>query len=247
VSDPRLGAAVFLGMGPIAAGFWLAGRAIRVRAETMRKIEAQNTEIAQTHERTAALAVAIDRERISAGMDGQLQQRISGMAATAAVARDRLGETDPAAAFATIAQDGREALSEMRDVVGLLRSDASLQPQPGLDRLADLVSHRGGHLELAGQERDLPSGIEVSAYRIVEHLLALLADESVLPAQVRVRFAPEELEIWVSGRPAPDAGREPDLAVVKQRVAVHDGSLVADTSDGGVQWVARLPLPAGHG
>ena len=247
MSDPNLGAGVIVGMGPIALGFWFAGRTLRARASAIREIDLQNTAIADTRERTTALAVAADRERISAGLDGVLQERIAGIAAHAAEAR-RTGDPDlTAAAFAAIASDGRQTLTDMRDVVGVLRSDASLEPQPGLDRLTALITRHGGRLELHGERRQVPGGIEVSAYRIVEQLLQLLDTEPGQVAYVAVRFSADELELQVSGRRPRAAGNRSGLAQVRQRVAVHDGSFSADESDEAQRWTARLPLPVGRG
>jgi signal transduction histidine kinase len=246
LSDPKLGAGVFIGMGPISVAFWVAGRSIRARNETVREIATQNAAIAETRERTAALAVATDRERISAGLDGLLLQRITDMGAQASLARDHLADKDSTAAFASIAQEGRQALAEMRDVVSMLR-DASLKPQPGLGRLAELIEPRGGALELTGDQRPLPGGIEASAYRIVDQLLQLL--EPTQPVQVRVRYADDVLELRVTGQPKQPRtvdAEGPELAVVRQRVAVHEGSLAAESLDDELRWIARLPLPTGH-
>jgi hypothetical protein len=132
-------------------------------------------------------------------------------------------------------------------VVGVLRSDAPLDPQPGLDRLTALIGRHGGRLELHGDRRQVPGGIEVSAYRIVEQLLQLLDMEPGQVTHVAVRFSAAELELQVSGRRPRNAGNTPDLAQVRQRVAVHDGSFSTDESDDARRWTARLPLPAGHG
>lgn len=242
LSDPQLGAAVILGMGPIAAGFALAGRAITGRAQTIRAIEAQNAAILKTRDRTAALAVATDRERISAGLDGLLQQQIQHMATQARRAGEDRTAADTAGVFAGIAAEGRQALAEMRDIVGNLRDEPGLDPQPGLDRLPRLVGDCGGRLELAGGQRQLPGSIEVSAYRIVEQLLQVLDPGSC----VRVEFAPDRLGLMVTGRPGAQSADATALAVVRQRIAVHAGTLTVEAGNDQLCATAQLPLPVGH-
>jgi signal transduction histidine kinase len=250
-ADPQLDPPTIFAAGPIVIGFWFAGRTIRARADAVRQVAKQNEEIAATREKTVQLAVDLERERIATGLDTLLQQRISGIGAQAAAAREHV--TDPDAAgtvtastFAAIAADGRQTLAEMREVVGSLRSDSPLAPQPDLNALAELVGHSGGRLQIDGTKRQIPSSVEVSAYRIVEQLLRAAAADPANPVDVHVTFAPDELELRVSATPREVAEPGPELAVVRQRVSFHGGSLATDVLPGRLQWVARLPLTADH-
>jgi signal transduction histidine kinase len=238
LSDPALGAAQIVGFAPIAVAFWFGGRTLTARTSAMHQIAGQNAAIVEARERTAELAVAADRERISSGLDGLLQRRIADMGEQAARARGRDTGTGPA--LAAIAEDGRQALAEMRDVVSILRGDAPLQPQPSLDGLAELIDGHGGRLEVVGDHRRLPGGMDASAFRIVEQLLL-----TVKPARVQVSWARDQLELQVAGRPT-TAGDGPHLSAVRQRVAVHDGTLSSDTSADELRWTATLPLNTGH-
>ena len=246
-ADPQISPPTIFAAGPIAIGFWFAGRTIRARLDAAQQVAKQNEEIVATREKTVQLAVDLDRERIASGLDTLLQQRISGMGAQAAAARRNIADADAAGRFAAIAAEGRQTLAEMREVVGSLRSDAPLSPQPDLNTLAELVGRTGGRLEVDGPKRQIPSSIEVSAYRIVEQLLRAAAADPANPVDVHVTFAPDELEVRVSTttkRAAAEPG--PELAVVRQRVSFHGGSLATDALAGRLQWVARLPLTADH-
>src|SRR6476646_4345884 len=121
----------------------------------------------------------------------------------------------------------------MRTVVGILRADAGLDersPQPTLVHLdALLLRARGSdaRLTVEGSPRVLPAGVELSAYRIVEHLLAALGDA---PVEVRVRFGEDALELAVSG-----SARRPDPGSIKraqERVQLHRGTLSSTTRGG---------------
>ncbi len=250
-ADPQLTPPTIFAAGPIAIGFWFAGRTIRARADAVRQVAEQNKEIAATREKSVQLAVDVERERIATGLDTLLQRRISGMGAQAAAAREHVTDPEAATAFAAIAADGRQTLAEMREVVGSLRNDSPLAPQPDLNALADLVGRGGGRLQIDGTQRQIPSSVEVSAYRIVEQLLRAAAADPANPVDVHVTFAPDELELRVSATVSATTTRAstepgPELAVVRQRVSFHGGSLATDSLPGRLQWVARLPLSADH-
>jgi signal transduction histidine kinase len=232
----------FAMMAPITIGFWFGGRTIRQRADAIRNVSEQNAQIAATRERTAQLAVQSDRGRIADGLDDLLHQRLSDIAAQASAGRGHADDAESAQqAFASIAHDGRDTLARMREVVGSLRRDAPLQPQPDLSRLAELVRGAHGRLEIEGEPRPLPSGIELSGYRIVEQLLRSVSSPDVL-----IRFAPDELELRVTAvAPAPIQDEEPVVRVAAERAALHGGSLISTRLAGQRQWVARLPLGAG--
>jgi signal transduction histidine kinase len=135
----------------------------------------------------------------------------------------------------TIEGIGRSALTEMRRLVGMLRSDAPdpLAPQPGLDDLPLLVSQvreAGLPVELSveGERRPLPVGIELSAYRIVpEALTNALKHAGNARASVQVRYGPDSLELEIvdngNGSPVPVARGGHGLVGMRERVALYGG------------------------
>ena len=146
-----------------------------------RELEARTARAAQARDERARLEVATDRARLSAELDELLQRRLGELAgwptaATAPTPRRR------AATLATSSSESRRTLEEMRAMVGVLRDDASDAPiaaQPALTQLDALLVRAkgaGARLTVEGNPRVLPAGVELSAYRVVEHLLDALED-----------------------------------------------------------------------
>jgi signal transduction histidine kinase len=139
----------------------------------------------------------------------------------------------------TIERTGRGALTEMRRLVGMLRSSEgeSLAPQPSLADLPRLVSQvrEAGlpvELEIEGERPELPLGIELSAYRIVQEALTnALKHAGDARATVRISYSPDQLELEVAddgvGGPARVAGGGHGLAGMRERVALYGGRLDA--------------------
>jgi hypothetical protein len=134
----------------------------------------------------------------------------------------------------------------MRGMVGVLRhdQDAPTAPQPTLDHLRTLLTRArgdGARLAVEGNPRVLPAGVELSAYRVVEHLLAALDDAGEV--EVQVGFFDDRLEIAVAGR----ACRRAEIAIerARERVELHRGTLVATTRGGRAEAVANLPVLVG--
>jgi signal transduction histidine kinase len=144
---------------------------------------------------------------------------------------------------------GRESLTEMRRMLGVLRErddGAARAPAPGLqhlDRLVEQVRNAGVDVDLRvdGDPIELPPGLDLSAYRIVQEGLANALRHPGGEAHVRVRYAPEELELEVLDGSGP--GSEERLAGIRERVAVYGGRLDAGPGPNGAYRVhARLPL-----
>jgi len=137
----------------------------------------------------------------------------------------------------------------MRDVVGALREEAPTEPQPVLAQLGDLLERAtsaDARLSVAGSPRALPAGVELSGYRIVEHLLGALDDAPDARIDVRVRFGPDALELRVAGPAGQQADPARTFAVARERAALLGGSLRIDTSSGRCDALVRLPLTPGH-
>jgi signal transduction histidine kinase len=166
-------------------------------------------------------AVVAERARIAGELHDAIAHNMSMVVMQAGAERRMLesGGGSPLDVMQTIENVGRDALAEMRRLVGMLRSDdvAPLAPEP---RLADLPAP----VQVRGEPRALPVGIELAAYRIVEEALA------AGPARIEIRYGPEELEIDI-------AQHEPAPPAIRERVALFGGRL--DEGANGV----RVVLP----
>jgi signal transduction histidine kinase len=229
---------------PVTLAVWVIGRVVRSRSALVNRLQERNVELRDQREANARLEVVSERVRLSAELDGLLRTRLSELALLAeAGARD-----DAAGAFGTIEAESRATLDQMRTVVGLLRDGeaATTEPQPTLAHLdALLLSAKGsdGHLTVAGEPRVLPVGLELSAYRVVEHLLSATSDAAEV--QVHVDFRPDALEMTISGT-ANGSRRQTETALDKarERLALHHGSLRSETVGGLTRVTAALPVLA---
>jgi signal transduction histidine kinase len=153
----------------------------------------------------------------------------------------------------TIERSGRSALTETRRLLGMLRSgdDQPLAPQPRIGDVPLLISQVRAaglpvDLVIDGEQRELPAGIELSAYRIVQEALTnALRHAGDANAHVSIHYRPEALEIEVA-----DDGRETvaarpgghGLAGMRERVALYGGRLDAAREPGG-GFVVHVTLP----
>lgn len=147
-----------------------------------------------------------------------------------------------------IQETGRDALTHMRHVVRDLRDSAPTQPAPVLAQLDQLLSDADRSdvaLRISGDSRVLPPGLELSSYRIIEHLLDTLDRDAGARAVVEVCFGPGGLELTVTGPSVrPGDARRP-LAAAGERAAVQGGSLRSVVRSGRRETVVLLPLAAG--
>ena len=201
-------------------------------------------------------AVVEERARIARELHDAIAHNVSMMVVQAGAER-RVLKTDAGSTrevLETIEKIGRGALTEMRRLVGMLRSDAAdpLAPQPGLDDLPTLVSQvrEAGlavELRVEGEHRALPVGIELSAYRIVQEALTnALKHAGEAQAVVNVRYAADslELEILDDGRGARTAVASGGHGLVgmRERVALYGGTLDAGRRPSG-GFAIRVLLP----
>jgi signal transduction histidine kinase len=166
----------------------------------------------------------------------------------AALAEDR-------EALMGVEQAGRGALAEMRHLLDAMREDgerAELGPQPGLDRLDALLRDIGGaglpvRLHVDGDPLELPRGIDISAYRIVqEGLTNALRHAHATQAEVGLRYTSDQLRIEVSDNghgAARTDGRGHGLIGIHERVKLYGGEMSTATANGGgFTLTAQLPL-----
>jgi signal transduction histidine kinase len=251
-----LGDLLFIAM--IVGGAWLAGRAIRYRRERERVLERLTVDLEREREEKARAAVAEERVRIARELHDVVAHAISVIVLQARGGRRSLA-TDPTEtheALDTIEATGSEALAEMRRLLGMLRSDdeeIALAPQPSLrylDALAAQVREAGLPVDLSveGEPTELPPGVDLSAYRIVQEALTnALKHAGPATARVVVRYRENDLELEIAdtgaGASASDGGEGHGLAGMRERVSLYGGRIEAGPRDGGGFAVrARLPL-----
>jgi signal transduction histidine kinase len=236
------------------------GDGTRNRMAATREQEARLAELAEQQARGARQAVLDERTRIARELHDLVAHSMSIVAVQAGVGH-HLIERDPAKAkeaLATIETTSRQALTEMRRLLGVLRTDheepgAELTPQPGLNDVEPLLRHAreaGLHVEMhvEGPPRSLPSGVALSAYRILQEALTN-AVKHAGPANVdvRLRWGDDALRIEVD-----DDGRGSStyseghhgfgLVGMRERATVAGGDVHAGARPGGgFRVVARLP------
>jgi signal transduction histidine kinase len=201
-------------------------------------------------------AVVDERARIARELHDAVAHSVSMMVIQAGAERRVLGDADGSTreVLQTIEQIGRGALTEMRRLVGMLRTDSAdrLAPQPTLADLPTLmtqVREAGLPVEFRvdGEHRDLPVGIELSAYRIVQEALTnALKHAGQAHAAVRVRYGTDRLELEISDDGAGVAADVPGgghgLAGIRERVSLYGGEFDASPRlDGG--FAVRVLLP----
>jgi signal transduction histidine kinase len=147
----------------------------------------------------------------------------------------------------------REALAEMRRLLGLIRSDAAglgVAPQPGLAQLDELIARgREAGLDLCVEregEARLPAGVDLAAYRIAQEAITNAIKHGAGPAKLVVRYRPGELEIELRNltreRSDDGVGAGHGLIGMRERAVLYGGTLEAGRKGGEFRVRARLPL-----
>ena len=262
-TDADLVDAAFASLG--LAGAWVLGDRARVQRALAAELSDRAVRLEREREGEARRAVASERARIARELHDVVAHHVS-MMVVQAEAGPLAVERDPAraaGAFAAIAATGRQALVELRRLLGVLRGDGqapSLAPQPGLDQVPSLVEQVGRaglevELVVEGEKAPLPAGVELSAYRIVQEALTnAVRHAGPGRARVLVRYGERDLELTVrdegGGGGAAPAGGPPSrsgqgLVGMRERVSLFGGELHAGPGpDGGFTVAARLPLGA---
>ncbi len=236
---------------------WIAGYALRERAEQAEAAEMRATLAEREREAGARVAVAEERARIARELHDIVAHAMSVMVLQVGAVRHKLPETleEDRDALGRVEQAGRTALAEMRRLLGAMRNDGDgveLGPQPGLDALDSLVEdvRRAGlpvRLRVDGNPFPLPRGIDLSAYRIVqEGLTNALKHADATHAGVTVRYQPDELALEVAddGKgPATTNGHGHGLVGIRERVSLYGGQMtMGAAAAGGFILTARLPV-----
>jgi signal transduction histidine kinase len=211
-------------------------------------------------ERAARDAVAEERARIARELHDVVAHAMSVMVVQAGAARSVLDD-DPAAARAAIGRiesTGRDGLTEMRRLIGILKADgvdADRAPQPGLGQLETLLETvRGAGVPVEavteGESRSLPTGLDLVVYRIVQEALTnVMRHAGPASARVLLRWGDAALDVEVS-----DDGRGPFAATdgglgllgMRERVALYGGTIrTGPRQGGGFTLHAHVPYEGG--
>jgi signal transduction histidine kinase len=201
-------------------------------------------------------AIIEERARIARELHDVIAHHVSMMVVQAGAERRTLGPAQESTreVLTTIERVGRGALTEMRRLVGMLRSDDAegLAPQPGVADIANLVGQMRSaglavELRMEGERREIPVGIDLSAYRIVqEGLTNSLKYAGDAPTVVRVRYGVDSLELEIlddaRGRPSEVERGGHGLVGMRERVALYGGTLDAGRRPAG-GFAVRVMLP----
>lgn len=231
---------------------WFVGRLAREPARRAKAFRDLATQVAAEGRERESAAVAHERARIGGELQDIIADSVSAMIIQAGGARGVIRTQPEIARESILAVEaaGREALADLRRLLGVLRKDddpRALAPQPGLDQLAELIrsTQEGGLpcvLQYEGEPIALTPGVDLVGYRAIECGLLEAARAHCGAAIVIVRYAWDQLEIEVSGD-AEIPGLEQRVAGVAQRIALYAGDMSADPSVAdGFALSARLPL-----
>jgi signal transduction histidine kinase len=252
--------------------------AVLIRAQRRHRaaIEERGWLLERERETAARTAVDAERARIAAELHDIVSHNVSLMVVQAGAAREVLATMpdEAEAAMSAVESAGRTAMTELRHLLGLLAPaqtgeeepyGGDLAPQPSLSRLSpliDRIAFAGLPVEvrISGVPRPLPTGIDVTAYRIIQEALTNALKHGVgSKAEVTVRYAEHYLRVEVlnsgpsvlsggafeSSKPVADQadGARRGLLGLRERVAVYGGDLDARRRLGGGYRVrARIPL-----
>jgi signal transduction histidine kinase len=242
---------------------WLVGRFVFGLRDRAREARRRATDLEAQREREAREAVDRERARIARELHDVIAHSVSLMGIQAAAAEQVLAG-DPERArepLRAIQETARDAVEELRRLLGMLRADAdgdALSPQPGLASLEPLAEQMRAaglpvDLRVEAEGDHLSPGVELSVYRIVQEALTNAlkhAGGAAAAVLVRRREGALEVEISDDGRGAGAApGGDADevghgLIGMRERVALYDGSISAGPDeDGGYRVRASLPDP----
>ncbi|MEU6880088.1 sensor histidine kinase [Streptomyces sp. NPDC046712] len=250
---------------------WVLGDSLRTRRAYFAQLEERASRLEQEREAQAKVAVAAERARIARELHDVVAHNVSVMVVQADGAAYVLDASPEQAkqALETISSTGRQALAEMRRLLGILRTGEHKEageyvPQPDVQQIEDLVEQvRGAGLtvdfRIEGTPRPLPSGVELTAYRIVQEALTNTRKHGGpdAGASVRLVYFDDGLGLLVEddGRGATHEmyedggadGRGHGLIGMRERVGMVGGTLDAGPRPGGgFRISALLPLKPAH-
>jgi signal transduction histidine kinase len=257
VVDDEGGVIAMVAFLPLYGLLWGAARLVTSGDRLAAQLAERSEHLERQREQTAELAVEVERAQLAFELDVAARDHLREMIELAA-AGERSLATEPESAqgtFGRIERLGRDSLNEMRGLLGVLRTDerATGAPRPTLAAIETLLAEarRGGRvveLQVEGERRALPGGVELAAYRVLQHALAAVGGEGGEPATVELRYLAGALELEVSGPPGDGTSARAALLAARERVTSHGGSFSADAPVPGLRVLrARLPTAVAHG
>jgi signal transduction histidine kinase len=259
LNDPAIRSAAAVGEASywwlVMLGGWIVGRYVGSR-RTAEALSRRAGQLEMERQATEA-AVRDERARIARELHDVVAHSVSVVAIQAGAAQSVL-DTEPERArepLDAIESTAREALIEMRRLLGVLRAEddgPSLTPQPGLADVETLLGHirEAGlpvDLTVEGEPRALPPGVELSAFRIVQEALTnVLRHAGTARARVTVRYRTDAVEVQVVDDGRSSGDRRPGghgLVGMQERVTLYGGTLTTgEQSEGGFAVTAVLPV-----
>jgi signal transduction histidine kinase len=259
--EPELDASGLVVLGLLLLVAWGAGRLSALRDRIAGDMRDQAERAVKERAEASERAVELERARIARELHDVVAHHISVIVVQARGGRRCLTSApeDAREAFDAIETLGGEALTEMRQMVGVLSQDADtpLEPAPSLRRMSALL----GQVRSTGQEVDLvvqgtpvalPPGLDLAAYRIVQEALTNVVKHTRRAhARVTVSYRPADLQLQISDdepgtheRRAIDDHAPRGLLGMRERVALYGGTLSTDHILGqGFTVNASFPLP----
>ncbi len=238
--------------------FWYTGRRLRARGEYLRVLQERAEQLEREQQVEAERAVAKERTRIARELHDIVAHQVSVMTVQAGAAKTIVDNNPAAAAKAMHAVEvaGRQALDELRHLLGVLRpaaQDSELSPQPSradLPRLISDLKNAGLTVKLksANDNVTLPARIELAIYRIVQESLTNVLKHAGATAtadvSIRIKNQAVIVEIEDNGHGEsrlPSSGQ--GITGMRERAQSLGGTLVAGPrDDGGYAVFARLPI-----
>jgi signal transduction histidine kinase len=241
----------------LTVGIWALGAYAQTRRRYLRELEERAAQAEREREQLARIAVHEERASIARELHDIVAHSVSVMLVGVRGARDVLRSTPEVAeeTLARVEQSGEQSLAELRRILALLRDTehrADSRPQPSLADLDELVaSYRAAglpvRLEVAGEPMPLPSGVELSVYRIVQEALTnALKHSDPTNVTVTLAFRDARLELEVVDDSTTTLGAATTgqgLVGMRERVTVLGGELETGPREGGgFRVAARLPV-----
>ncbi len=237
---------------------WLAGDNLRARQDRLQAVQARAQRLEAEREERARRAVTEERLRIARELHDVVAHSMSVIAVQAGVAHHVIDSRPELArqALATVETNTRSALVEMRRLLGVLRQpdepSAALAPSPGLAEVPGLVAQFADaglrvEVKVTGDAEQLPDGVDLSAYRIVQEGLTNVLRHGGPEATVTIEHEPGLVRISVGDDGADRPRGEPGHGLIgmRERVAVFGGTLTAGPRPGGgFDLTATLPYAA---